>query len=284
MGFTKLDQNILQSSIMAANPKTFKVWISLLAAAGPDGIARVAPTFLARVCFLRLKDVEKTLEELASPDPKSRTGDEEGRRIKKVDGGYLILNYQKYRESKSDTPEAKRFRRHYQRMKSVGPNRKTLDLTQPNAPNVSSYVEAEAEAEAEEEEKENTYVDETSTPVCQKDDQFKSWCNSIISQWNEFAQKTGLPAVRGVVPGSKRERLLRGRFKDKEFDFPKILEKVSQSKFLLGLTSDWRVSFDWLICPSNYIKVLEENYLDQTSRLWQRLKKWAKEDENDKQN
>ncbi len=89
---------------------------------------------------------------------------------------------------------------------------------------------------------------------------FKSWCASIISQWNEFAQKTGLPAVWAIAPGSKRERFLKARFKEKEFDFKKILEKVGQSEFLLGIRTDWKVSFDWLICPSNYIKVLEGNY------------------------
>ena len=91
-------------------------------------------------------------------------------------------------------------------------------------------------------------------------DNFKEWCQTIVSQWNEFALKTGLPAVKAITSGSKRERLLRARFNEKEFNFPKILEKVARSDFLLGVKTDWKVSFDWLICPSNYIKVLEGNY------------------------
>mgnify|MGYP001379565114 CR=1 FL=1 len=110
-------------------------------------------------------------------------------------------------------------------------------------------------------EKKDTIVDETSTLLPQKDkNEFKEWCQSIVSQWNEFAQKTGLPAIKAITPGSKRERFLKARFKEKEFDFKKILEKVGQSEFLLGIRTDWKVSFDWLICPSNYIKVLEGNY------------------------
>lgn len=89
---------------------------------------------------------------------------------------------------------------------------------------------------------------------------FKSWCASIISQWNEFAQKTGLPAVRAIAPGSKRERFLKARFKEKEFDFGKILEKIGQSEFLLGIKTDWKVSFDWILAPSNYLKILEGTY------------------------
>ncbi|MDH7513519.1 MAG: hypothetical protein QHH14_11295 [Clostridiales bacterium] len=117
-------------------------------------------------------------------------------------------------------------------------------------------------------EKKDIYVDDSSTPAHQKNtDDFKKWSQSIISQWNEFAQKAGLPIIRAIAPGSKRERFLRARFKEKEFDFQKILEKVSQSEFLLGIKTDWKVSFDWLICPSNYVKVLEGNYdTSQASR------------------
>jgi len=264
---------------MAANPKTFKVWISLLAAAGPDGIARVAPTFLARVCYLRLKDVEKALEELASPDPKSRTGDEEGRRIKKVDGGYLILNYQKYRESKSDTPEAKRFRRHYQRMKSVGPNRKALDLTPPNASNVSSYVEAEAEAEADIYRDTNVSLVETSSTATSAQNQsFKKQAENIIAQWNEFAERHSLPTIRGVVKGSKREQHLRARIRDEGFNFQELLNQVEKSPFLLGQKTDFRATFDWIIAPSNYQKIMEGNYIDRPSSNWQAIEAWAKEE------
>jgi hypothetical protein len=97
-GFTKLDAGILQSSVMAAPPVTFKVWIALLAACRSDGVARVSPTYLGAVCRLSLSDVGRALEELASPDPHSRTLMEEGRRITRVDGGFRLINYRKYRE------------------------------------------------------------------------------------------------------------------------------------------------------------------------------------------
>lgn len=97
MGFTKLDEGILQSSVMAADPVTFKVWIALLAACESDGVARVAPTFLAAVCHLSLDQVRRTLSELSGPDPDSRTPDCQGRRIERVDGGWRLINYRKYR-------------------------------------------------------------------------------------------------------------------------------------------------------------------------------------------
>lgn len=109
----------------------------------------------------------------------------------------------------------------------------------------------------------DTLVDLSSTPEPQKKPDKKKTqekITEILNLWNEFAAKVGLPQVRDITPGSTRERHLRARLNEKGFDFRKILEKVSQSEFLLGLKSDWKVSFDWLIKPSNYVKVLEGNY------------------------
>lgn len=97
MGFTKLDEGILQSSVMLEEPPTFKVWVALLASCGPDGIARVSSVFLSSVCHLDLTVTDKALEILGAPDPRSRSIVEEGRRIKRVDGGYFLVNYEKYR-------------------------------------------------------------------------------------------------------------------------------------------------------------------------------------------
>ncbi len=117
MGFTKLDEGILQSSVMATDPVTFKVWIALLAACESDGIARVAPPFLSAVCHLPIGTVRRALEELAGPDPDSRTMTADGRRIERVDGGWRLINYLKYRRMglKEAESEARSERRHRER-------------------------------------------------------------------------------------------------------------------------------------------------------------------------
>jgi len=112
VGFTKLDEGILQSSVMAADPVTFKVWIALLAACGCDGVARVAPTFLASVCRLDIGAVVKALDELCGPDPYSRSPENDGRRVERCDGGWRITNHAKYRGwTYSQKPAAIRKRR-----------------------------------------------------------------------------------------------------------------------------------------------------------------------------
>lgn len=120
MGFTKLDEGILMSSIMAEDSDTFKVWVALLASCKADGLAPVSSVFLASVCRLDQSVIDHSLEVLASPDAHSRSTDEEGRRIKRVDGGYYIINYHKYRDfNYSDTPGAVRTRRWRERHTSV---------------------------------------------------------------------------------------------------------------------------------------------------------------------
>jgi hypothetical protein len=98
MGFTKLDDRLGDSSIMAVPSDTFKVFIYILSRCGPDGISRISASGISSHCFLDLAAVHKAIETLEAPDPDSRTTIDEGRRIRKVDGGFLVINYQKYRE------------------------------------------------------------------------------------------------------------------------------------------------------------------------------------------
>lgn len=89
---------------------------------------------------------------------------------------------------------------------------------------------------------------------------FNRWVEEMMIKWNQFAETHGLAEIKGVIKGSTRERHLRARFNEPSFDMEKILEKISKSDFLLGIKTDWKATFDWLICPSNYVKVLEGNY------------------------
>jgi hypothetical protein len=45
-----------------------------------------------------VEDTAAALARLEGPDPYSRTQDNEGRRIEKVDGGWMVLNHGKYRD------------------------------------------------------------------------------------------------------------------------------------------------------------------------------------------
>ncbi len=91
-----------------------------------------------------------------------------------------------------------------------------------------------------------------------------SFKNNIIFKWNELAQKHGLPAIKEIKAKSLRERNLRARSAEKEFDFDLLIDMVENSPFLLGKTKHaFFVFFDWIIKPTNYQKIMEGNYLDR---------------------
>ena len=97
-GFAKLDVGIVDSTLWMKPHDALRVWIALLAKCDSYGIVRAAAPALAHLCFVTLDRFEEIIEEFASPDRHSRTPDNEGRRLQKIEGGWLILNYLRYRD------------------------------------------------------------------------------------------------------------------------------------------------------------------------------------------
>ncbi len=118
--FTKLDHNILDSSLWSLEYPTRICWITLLAMANQTGkINSTAPGITHRARITE-EECRKALAIFESPDPDSRTPDNDGRRIQRVDGGYQILNYEKYKgHSYSDSPGAVRVRKHRDKKKQA---------------------------------------------------------------------------------------------------------------------------------------------------------------------
>jgi hypothetical protein len=77
--------------------------------ADAEGMVRSTAPGIARRANLGLSDTEKALRMFEAPDNHSRSLNDEGKRIKRVDGGYQIINYGKYRER--DYTAAERMRR-----------------------------------------------------------------------------------------------------------------------------------------------------------------------------
>jgi hypothetical protein len=70
----------------------------MLAMANRDGIVEGSVPGLAHQARVPVDKCRDALLVLSGPDPDSRTPDHEGRRIRAVDGGWLLLTYQKHRE------------------------------------------------------------------------------------------------------------------------------------------------------------------------------------------
>lgn len=148
MAFTKVHQSILQSSLWCEDSDTKVVWITLLALADKHGEVAGSIPGLARTAGVPLDRCQAAIAKFLSPDPFSRTPDNEGRRLEAIDGGWALVNYAKYRHeaSKEDAKErnAKRQQRHRDKaLLGVTRNGSSRSVTQNR-----DIAEAEAEAEA----------------------------------------------------------------------------------------------------------------------------------------
>lgn len=118
-------------------------WYGLVAAAGPGIVRRalVAP-----------EGGVEALCALGSPDPESRTSAFEGRRLVRVNGGYLILNYMRFRDR--DETAAQRMRRYRERQKA-GSHPTPVTRNSDDATRKSDVADADADADAEKKDQEH---------------------------------------------------------------------------------------------------------------------------------
>jgi hypothetical protein len=90
---------IVDSSLWEESGDVVKVFMTLLATKDSDHISRLDAYRIGKKCNLDEIVVLDILKVLASPDKRRKTQqDFEGRRIKAVEDGWLILNGQKYRD------------------------------------------------------------------------------------------------------------------------------------------------------------------------------------------
>lgn len=96
--FVKLYGSIVTSSVWGESAPTRIVWLTMLAIADANGGVAGSVPGLARIANVTVKECEEALAVLSAPDKYSRTEDHDGRRIKTVNGGWMVLNYKLYRE------------------------------------------------------------------------------------------------------------------------------------------------------------------------------------------
>jgi len=97
-GFTKLVPEIIQSSIWNESSDIRIVWIAMLATKDQDGYVRGDAQTIARMANVPLESAITALDKFQQPDSNSHTATDEGRRIEKADGGYMVINHDLYRE------------------------------------------------------------------------------------------------------------------------------------------------------------------------------------------
>ena len=98
----------------------------------------------------------------------------------------------------------------------------------------------------------------------------------IIEAWNHL----GLTALKSIT--NTRLKLTKARIADYGLDtFIDTITSIKESPFLLGQNAKgWMITYDWLIKPNNFVKVLEGNYKPRAAEQPQEKKyTWANFDE-----
>ena len=220
----------------------------MIALADKDGIVDMTAQALSARTSIPLEIIEKGIADLETPDKVSRTPDEEGRRIILLDEhrpwGWRITNYAKYREIRT-AEERREYHRQYW-------HKRKLNKTQQTQP----IVEAEVEVKAE-----NNTGDISPTESKLSATPYQK----IVDLYHET-----LPDLPKVAKLTKtRKGYIQQRWKE---DMPELknwgnfFNYVGESDFLMGKVNGsgdrppFRADLEWLIKPSNFVKIAEGKY------------------------
>ena len=97
--------------------------------------------------------------------------------------------------------------------------------------------------------------------ICQTD------VRQVIEKWNEL-QSFGIVPVSKISPDSKRYKSLVARIRQFGIeDVCKAIDNVKDSPWLLGQNKDgWMITLDWFVCPTNFQKVFDGNYIKKVAK------------------
>lgn len=147
-GFVKIYGTILDSSIWSQDLATRVLWITMLTMADRVGSVSASVDGLARRANLTRAECEAGLAKLVGPDPDSKSKAFQGRRIRAVDGGWKILNYEKYRELRTESQVQEAERKAKWRKSGSDKGDEAGHVPPVPAKSADNHAEGEAEAEA----------------------------------------------------------------------------------------------------------------------------------------
>lgn len=163
MTYVKIDQDILDSSVWPDRDRR-SVWFTMLVMARPQlisepqvaldidtmkptgwmvppgryGMVRAASDGIADRDKCSTDECLRQLRSLSQPDYQSRSPDFDGRRIARVSGGYIVLNYARYRDQEESSTERvrkwKNKKREEQGLPPLQPKKQATPATVPATP------------------------------------------------------------------------------------------------------------------------------------------------------
>jgi len=244
MAFVKLDTGILNSTLwverecrevfltalLMALPREFTepqaqievrslLLTGFVAPPGWYGFIEAAGVGIVRRAMVDQAVGMEALEKLGSEDPESRSKEYGGRRLIRVNGGYLVLNFIKYRDK--DHTAAERARRY--RDKKANASRCDISTSHRDITQAEAYTEAEAE-------KKNTARKRASpsAPVVR----LPSVSQEVWDAWLALRKQKKAPVTQTVVNTALREA-------EKAGMTPEAFFALWCYRGSVGLMADW---------------------------------------------
>ena len=256
--YTKLANSILTSTVWMESNETRIVWLTLLAMCDKNGEVQASIPGLANVARVTVQECETSIQLFLSPDPYSRTKSDEGRRLEEIDGGWFVINHNKYRDLASDSDvkrkAAERQRRYRERQKRNGESvtESVTSVTRCDKSRQISHTDTDTDTKA------NT--EETQSIVAKRDD--LPPYNLIVSEY--VAAFGGNCRVT-----DKRKTAIKARWRDQYWrdNWQAALELGSTRSFLLGDNDrGWKIDIDFFLQPDTVTKIMEGKYAGQQQR------------------
>jgi hypothetical protein len=183
--FTKLFSSITESTVWCEPDPVRLAWICMLAMSDRKGRVFASIPGLANRARISVEAAEDAIRRFTSPDPYSRTPDHEGRRIEPIDGGWRLLNHQKYRELR-DTEARKEYQREWKRSRH---DVSKVDHSRPQ----STHAEADAYTDTEEDLREDSRTE------------FNASSQHLNTDSTTSTAPNGLAGCNDASPESKQE-------------------------------------------------------------------------------
>ena len=282
--YAKLFTSIYQGTLRG-NSHGLLVFTNLLAHADKEGFADIHPRAIAEEVGLTVEQVTAAIAVLEAPDDESRSPEEHGRRIVRKDAhrnwGWTVVNYTKYRAIRDEGDRREQNRRSQAAWRAKQAEAKQADNKQSKPPSatvshdnpISAHTEAYTEADK--------YIEASplvDSPPLATPQRTPCPTEEIISQYHERCPS--LPRVS--VLNDARRKAIASRWRElmAEPDMRKaddqkaaglewwawFFNDVSASDFLAGRATEWHATFDWLMKPTNFAKVVDGNYANQARR------------------
>ena len=107
-------QSTYTGSMVGSGPTVFAVWGYVIANTR-DSMVELNPVILATILGCKVEEIDAAIDLLCSEDEKSRSKEEDGRRlIKKTEYSYFVPTYEKYRNIRNEN-ERREYMRNYMR-------------------------------------------------------------------------------------------------------------------------------------------------------------------------